>query len=263
VKIDAPISNVKDGWFLPGAGRTEWFKDAEFAAEMVVVPSGEFWMGSKDGEGEANERPRHKVTIPRPLAVGKYPVTFEEWDAYVGAGGDVERRYRPMGPCGRGRQPVIEVSWYDAQDYLKWLSEETGKPYRLLSEAEWEYCCRAGTETAYSFGDKESDLDRYAWYDANSGGDVHPVGQKEANAFGLHDMHGNVWEWCEDCWYWNYYYAPADGSAWTAGNREGRVFRGGAWLNVPLFFRAAFRDWSGASLRNIDLGFRLARTLDP
>ena len=142
----------KDGkpvsyWLKPG----ESFRDLDSAPEMVAVPAGEFWMGSKDGEGAADEHPRHKVTIPRPLAVGRFPVTFYEWDAAVAAGG-VTRKPNDSG-WGRGRRPVIDVSWDDAQAYAKWLSGKTGQRYRLLSEAEWEYCCRAGTQSAYCFGD--------------------------------------------------------------------------------------------------------------
>ena len=245
-------------WLLPGAGKAEGFKDADFAPEMVVVPAGEFWMGSKDCEGDVHEGPRHKVTIPKAFAVGRYALTFEEWDAAVAAGG-VNHKPSDRG-WGRGRRPVIDVNWEDAQPYIKWLSSKTGRPYRLLSEAEWEYCCRAGTETRYSFGDSESDLDRYAWYSANCGGETHPVGEKLPNEWGLHDMHGNVWEWCEDCWHDNYKGAPQDGSAWTTGDGGKRVVRGGSWALNPWFLRAAMRGRLGPDDRIRYRGVRLART---
>ena len=249
-------------WLKPG----ESFRDLDAGPEMVVVPAGEFWMGSKDGEGDDDERPRHKVTIPKPFAVGRFPVIFDEWDSYVADGGSgflgFGKRHTPSDlGWGRGRRPVINVNWDDAQAYLKWLSSKTGQPYRLLSEAEWEYCCRAGTETAYSFGGKESALDRYAWCSANSGGKSHPVGEKLPNQWGLRDMPGNVWEWCEDCWHDNYNGAPQDGSAWTTGDGSQRVLRGGCWAYDPRGLRAAARvglNWG--VFRCGHAGFRVART---
>ena len=240
-------------WLKPG----ESFRDLDAGPEMVIVPAGEFWMGSKDGEGDADELPRHKVTIPRPFAVGKYPVTFAEWDAALAAGGV---KHEPETDWGRGRQPVMRVSWDDAQAYIKWLSATTRKPYRLLSEAEWEYCCRAGTETPYSFGGKESDLDRYAWYSANSGGKTHPVGEKLPNEWGLHDMHGNVWEWCEDWYHGDYRNAPGDGSAWTIPGGTYRVLRGGSWNFNPQSLRSARRNYYflDPDSRIYFIGFRLA-----
>ncbi len=239
----------------------ESFRDFDAGPEMVVVPAGEFWMGSKDGKGRDDEHPRHKATISQAFAVGKYPVTFGEWDAAVAAG---KVSYKPGDEgWGRGRRPVINVSWDDAKAYIKWLSGKTGKPYRLLSEAEWEYACRAGSETAYSFGDNESDLGRHAWCSSNAGGKTHPVGEKAANGFGLYDMHGNVWEWCEDCWNGNYHNAPADGSTWTTGDSGRRVVRGGSWLNLPRLVRAAARDRRVTGYRISLLGFRVARTLTP
>ena len=218
-------------------------------------------MGSKDGEGEEKERPRHKVTISQAFAVGKYPVTFDEWDAAVAAGGF---KHKPDDyGLGRGRRPVINASWIDARTYIKWLSDKTGQFYRLLGEAEWEYACRAGSETAYSSGDNESDLGRHAWYSSNSGGKTHPVGEKAANGFGLYDMHGNVWEWCEDCWNGNYHNAPADGSAWTTGDSGWHVLRGGSWYIDPRDARGAARLRYISDFHSIDVGLRVARTLNP
>ena len=236
---------------------SESFRDFDAAPEMVIVPAGEFWMGSKDGEGSGKERPRHKVTIANPFAVGKYPVTFAEWDAALAAGGV---KHKPKTDWGRGRQPVMRVSWDDAQAYVEWLSARSGQPYRLLSEAEWEYCCRAGSTTAYSFGDnitkQQAQFSQGNW---NSGGKTAEVGSFPANAFGLHDMHGNVWEWCQDCWNGNYVNAPTDGSVWTTGDCSRRVLRGGSWSDGPRTLRAARRSGCPASGRFIHGGFRLAR----
>ena len=219
------------------------FRDFDAGPEMVVVPGGTFMMGSEDGVG--GDYQRHKVTISQAFAVGKYPVTFDEWDAAVAAGG-VSHKPGDRG-WGRGRRPVIDVSWDDAKAYIKWLSGKTGQPYRLLSEAEWEYACR-----------NESDLGRHAWYSSNAGGETHPVGEKAANGFGLHDMHGNVWEWCEDPWNGNYNGAPDDGSAWTTGGSGGRVLRGGSWNDSPRDLRAACRSYYYPQGRCGAFGFRVA-----
>jgi len=272
-------------WFLPGAGKSEGFKDLDVAPEMVIVPATKefFWMGSKDNEGDADERPRHKVKIPAPFAVGKYPVTVAEYMAGVKAGGcklpewlekgsqyNVETgsdgHYKRLGDASKGdRFPIVGVSWDDAKAYAAWLGSKTGKAYRLLSEAEWEYACRAGTESAYSFGGDESQLDRYAWYSSKSGGRTHLVGEKLANEWGLHDMHGNVWEWCEDCWNDSYSAKPdslkANGGAWTTGDCGRRVLRGGSWGFIPRDLRSASRGRNAADYRDDNIGFRLARTL--
>ena len=226
--------------------------------EMVVLPRGSFLMGSADRHRNT-ETPQHTVRIDYELAVGKYPITFEQWDACVADGGT---SYRPSdNGWGRGSRPVINVSWDDCQAYLRWLGKVNGKPYRLLSEAEWEYAARAGSRTEWSFGDGENELGRYAWFNANSGNSTLPVGEKLPNAFGLYDMHGNVWEWTEDCWNDNYNGAPSDGSAWTSGNCGLRVLRGGSWYSFPQFTRSAFRGRVDVSYRNFNLGFRLARML--
>ena len=156
--------------------------------------------------------------------------------------------------------PVEQVSWSDAQEFVKKLSDNTGKNYRLPSEAEWEYAARAGSQTAYSFGDNVGELGRYGWFNNNSNNTTHPVGEKLPNAFGLHDMHGNVWEWTEDCWNENYSNAPTDGSAWTAGNCSLRVVRGGSWYIDPQYLRSAGRDRFTTASRFSSVGFRVART---
>ncbi len=252
---------AREVWLKPG----ESFRDLDIAPEMVLIPSGEFLMGSKDGEGYANERPQHKVTIPQAFAASKYPVTFEEWDAALAAGGV---KYKPEDQgWGRGRRPVIDVSWNDTQAYVKWLSEKTHQPYRLLSEAEWEYACRAGSRTAYFFGDSAKELGDYAWYSGNSGMKAHPVGEKKPNAFGLHDMHGNIWEWCEDEWHNRYVGKPeilkGNAGAWMGGSSSRRVARGGSWVNTLGNLRSAYRDRNTPDDRNDILGFRVGRTLNP
>ena len=270
IRVAAPIARPAGlAWFLPGAGRIEIFKDAEVTPQMVVVPAGEFWMGSKDGEGNEDERPRHKVTIAKPFAVGRYAVTFDEWDAARAEGGvshDPACQFR-----GRGRRPVVNVSWDDAQAYIEWLWAKTGQRYRLLSEAEWEYCCRAGTETQYWWGDEIST--KQANYDGNyiSGKGTEddcspktlPVNSFRPNSWGLYQVHGNVWEWCQDCWNGDYHNAPAGGSAWTAGDGKYRVLRGGSWAGGPETLRPARRLVNSRHDRSDDVGLRVARTLSP
>ena len=242
--------NEKDGIWV---GR-----DCGECPEMVVVPAGSYRMG---WEGQ-----QHEVTIGAPFAVGKYEVTFAQWDACARDGG-CPRSERIAGDIGwgRGQRPVIEVSWDDAQRYVRWLSGKTNEPYRLLSESEWEYTARAGTQTAYSWGD-EIGVGRANCYGCGSRGDERqtaPVGSFAANPWGLHDMHGNVWEWVEDCWNDSYAGSPRDGSAWRSGNCAERVLRGGSWNGFPSDLRAAYRDRSTTGFRYFEDGFRVARTLAP
>ena len=236
------------------AGKTFW--DCDACPEMVVVPEGTFMMGSNSDAAASDEKPVHKVTIPYRFAVGKYEVTFQEWDACVAAGG-CNHRADDEG-WGRGSRPVINVSWRDAKEYVKWLSRKTGEAYRLLAESEWEYVARAGTTTAYHFGSSISQ--GQANYGRNIGKTV-TVGSYPPNVFGLHDVHGNVWEWVEDCYHDSYRRAPADGSAWTAGDCETRVLRGGSWNDRPWVLRAAFRCRNTPGNRSSSNGFRVARTL--
>jgi formylglycine-generating enzyme required for sulfatase activity len=230
---------------------------------MVVGPAGSFDMGSPENESERNrdEGPRHKVGIAHPFAVGKFEVTFDEWDACVAAGG-CDHKPADEG-WGRGMRPVIDVSWEDAQAYADWLSKKTGKDYRLLSEAEWEYAARAGTTTRYPWGDEPGTnranlgASGRQW----NGKQTAPVGSFEPNAFGLHDMIGNVWEWTEDCTRGNYEGAPADGRPWDNAVCGLRVVRGGSRGIDPEDARSASRNWVEPGLRSNLLGFRLARTL--
>ena len=238
-------------------------RDGGQGPAMVVLPPGRFRMGDLDGSGNSNERPVRTVTISHRIAMGKYTVTFEEYDQYVAAT-DAERPADEG--WGRGSRPVINVNWLEAKAYAAWLSEQTGKRYRLPSEAEWEYAARAGTETAYSWGD-EIGVNRANGHDSGSEWShqrTSPVGSFAPNDFGLYDMHGNVWEWGEDYWHRNYEGAPDDGSAWLSGGRDrSRVVRGGAWYVYPRGLRAAYRDRVGPSIRIVNIGFRLVQDLNP
>jgi formylglycine-generating enzyme required for sulfatase activity len=238
------------------------FRDALSAPEMVVLPAGEFLMGSPEGEEGRypNEGPQHRVAFGRRFAIGKYPVTFDEYDRFCEATG----RGKPSDEgWDRGRWPVINVSRQDARDYIAWLSHETGRAYRLPSEAEWEDACRAGTTTRYSVGD--AIMPSHANYGELGSRRTSGIDFHLANPWGLHDMHGNVWEWIEDDWHENYQGAPGDGSAWkdTEAGRAERlcVLRGGSWGNDSGLCRSAFRRRSDCGLREAYTGFRVARTL--
>jgi formylglycine-generating enzyme required for sulfatase activity len=247
----------------PLPGFTDTLKDGTYGPEMIKIPGGSFLMGSLKSEQlrPESEGPQHEVTV-RPFAIGKFAVTFEEYDKLAQA--TRSRQPKDFQSEERGRRPVIGVSWEDAVKYAEWLSHETGKHYRLPSEAEWEYAARAGTQTRWSFGDEVSDLDKYAWWSVNSEGRAHPVGEKDANRWGLYDVHGNVWEWVQDCWHDNYHGAPTDGSAWEAqggGDCGRRVLRGGSWFYEPGNLRSAYRSGYFADFRGNDIGFRLAQDL--
>ena len=225
---------------------------------MMILPGGRFRMGNIQGKGSKDERPVHEVEVDC-FAIGRYPVTFAEYDAFCEATG----REKPKDEgWGRGQRPAINVSWQDAQDYCEWLSRETGQTYRLPTEAEWEYACRAGSESAYCFGDDEKLLDEYAWYVKNSDRKTHPVGEKKANAWGLHDMHGNVWEWCAD-WFDNTYYAECQKQG-VVKNPQGpamgsnRVLRGGSWIFRLVRCRSVSRLDYPPGDRSRGFGFRLA-----
>lgn len=249
------------------------FRDCPDCPEMVVMPAGSFTMGSPESEAGRSdyEGPERTVTIAGPFAVGKFEVTFAEWEACVAAGGCTHKP--DDSGFGRGRRPVIEVSWDDATQYVAWLSKTTGKTYRLLTEAEWEYAARAGTTTPFSTGgtittDQANFRGDYTYGGSAEGAfryETVDVGSFKPNAFGLHDMHGNVWEWMEDCWHDSYDGAPNDDSAWTtACTDEGkRLLRGGSWSDTPEDIRSAYRGWLSTGHRNNDLGFRVGRTLAP
>ncbi|REJ48159.1 MAG: serine/threonine-protein kinase pkn1 [Microcystis flos-aquae DF17] len=209
--------------------------------EMVGLPAGKFLMGSPDSAIYASdeEKPQHQVKV-NSFAIGKYPVTQAQYQAVMGT--------NPSEFKNNLQNPVEKVSWNDAQAFCQKLSQITGKTYRLPTEAEWEYACRAGTTTRYYFGDDANQLGDYAWYIGNSQDKTHPVGQKKPNAWGLYDMSGNVWEWCEDNWHDNYIGAPRDGSAWLTNDNHSQILRGGSWYGDPDYCRSAYRslnDWRG------------------
>jgi formylglycine-generating enzyme required for sulfatase activity len=238
---------------IPASVRT--VRDCADCPEMVVVPAGKFMMGSV--EGDPNESPIHEVTIRRSFAVGKFEVTFTEWAARVADGGCTNNKTPNDQGWGKGRRPVINVSWNDAKEYVTWLSRKTGQPYRLLTEAEWEYVARASTTTKYAFGDAIN-KQQAQFSDRKTA----EVGSFPANAWGLHDMHGNVWEWVEDSWHGSYGGNPAmDGSVWQGGDTTLRVLRGGSWGDSPRILRPAFRNRELPSNRGNDVGFRVAKTL--
>ena len=231
-------------------------KEDTTGMEFVFVPGGCFQMGSNNGDSD--EKPAHKVCLEG-FWMGKYEVTQAQWENIMGE--------NPSHFKGEDR-PVETVSWNDAQAFLKKLNANPSHSplnqggqrgvFRLPSEAEWEYTARAGTQTAYAFGDDPARLGDYAWFDDNSGNKTHPVGQKKPNAFGLYDMHGNVWEWVADTWHNNYGGAPTDGSVWDSGDSDWRVLRGGSWYNNAKDLRCAVRDWNGWRYRrNYSRGFRL------
>ncbi len=279
-----PVSALAQDQLEPG----EYFRDCDKCPWMVVVPAGSFKMGSPESdEGRYdNEGPVHEVTIPKPFAVGVFEVTFDEWDACVSAGGcggysphDGDVTVRGKRSWGRGNRPVINVSWEDAERYLDWLSGETGETYRFLSESEWEYVARAGTTGRFHFGNRISaskanygqklfmPKPRISELKANSGNKVgtskptKPVGSYQPNAFGLYDVHGNVWEWVGDCWNGSYWGAPTNGSVWEAGDCDVAVLRGGSWYDGPQALRSAFRFGGATGHRDLIVGFRVARTL--
>jgi formylglycine-generating enzyme required for sulfatase activity len=225
---------------------------------MVEIPAGSFHMGDLSGNGDNDELPVHEVRFARPFALGVYAVTFDEYDRFAQATGHDLPKDRGL---GRGRRPVIYVSWDDAMAYCQWLSVQTGQTYRLPSEAEWEYACRAGTTTEYWWGDSIGHNN--ANYDGcGSQCGTTPVGSFAPNPWGLHDMHGNVFEWCEDCWNDSYRGAPSDGSAWTSGDCDRRVMRGGSWSNDEQSVRAAYRNYGFTSSYRGNLsGFRVAKDL--
>jgi formylglycine-generating enzyme required for sulfatase activity len=262
--------------FLDGSGR---------GPELVLLPTGRFQMGSPEHERAiamaagsqpswlARELPQHWVGIERPVAMGRFPVTVGEWRAFARATGwrsssDID--WEAPGFVQTERHPVVGVNWFDAIRYVRWLSEATGRRYRLPSEAEWEYACRAGTRTAFSCGDTiTTDLANYDGnftYNGGPRGDYRrgttPVDAFAPNPWGLHDMHGNVWEWMQDVVHDNYDGAPADGSAWEeGGDGARRVLRGGSWLYNPRYLRSALRNGFSAALSNDIVGLRVVRDL--
>jgi formylglycine-generating enzyme required for sulfatase activity len=266
---------------MPSAGGTI---TNSIGMKLVLIPAGEFQMGSwgSDDKAGSDEKPQHRVRITKPFYVGQYPVTLgefltfyhdanyklemerdgEESYGYDESGQTVKSaNFRPWAPGGWKPEmdhPVVWVTRNDAVAFCEWLSKKEGKEYRLPSEAQWEYACRAGSMTRYSFGDSENELGVYAWYNNQGGIGTHPVGSKRPNAWRLYDMHGNVWQWCAD-WYTSEYYAasPADD---PQGPDSGlpRVLRGGGWDGGAGDCRSASRIHFSPGDRSYDLGFRVA-----
>jgi len=262
-----PLSNAEERALKPGDN----FKECDNCPEIVVIPAGSFMMGSPAIEQQrSSSETQVQVSIAAPFAVGKYAVTFDEWDACVADGGCIGYRPDDNG-WGRGKHPVINVNWDNAQAYVSWLSRKTGKIYRLLSEAEREYVTRAGTTMQFWWGSSiRTTQANYNWevngYGASSKGGYRqqtmPVDSFEPNAWGLYQVHGNVWEWTEDCWNDSNQGNPADGSARTIGDCSRRVVRGGSWDSSPQFLRSACRGVIIAVIQSLNMGFRLARTLN-
>lgn len=290
IKVRAPMIHcAAKGWFLPGAGKTEWFKDHRHGPEMVVVPAGEFLMGSPDSEADRwdNEGPQHQVKLARLFGVGRHAVTRGQFAAFVETtnyrmeGGaqvwtgtqwrfDPTLSWRNPGFRQGDDHPVVCVNWNDASAYVAWLCQCTGRTYHLLSEAEWEYVARAGTDTPYWWGSSITAVQAnyYGYKGFPAMGQVRkstmPVGHFEANPWGLYNVHGNVWEWCKDCWHENYNGAPTDGSAWIDCSDPGfRVIRGGSWYFFREVLRSAYRNRYAADHRNHNVGFRVGRTILP
>jgi formylglycine-generating enzyme required for sulfatase activity len=248
----------------------DMFRECDVCPEMVVVPVGSFVMGSPETEPERDPgEAQHKVTFANSFVVGRFAVTFDEWDACANEGGCNGYKPKDRG-WGRGLRPVIYVSWRDAKDYVTWLSHKTGKSYRLLTEAEREYVARAGTVTPFWWGTsistEQANYDGNATYGGGSRGEYRqttvPGDSFRANPWGLYQVHGNIWEWTEDCWHESYRGAPSDGSAWlTGGDCNQHVHRGGSWFGGPAYLRAAARDKESSAVRHYMLGFRVARTL--
>ncbi len=257
------------------------FRDCALCPEMVAIPAGQFMMGTAAAGGapaNGDESPQHGVTIPKPFALGRFEITLDDWKACVSDGGCSKK------PSDKGdeRRPVTKISWDDVErQYIPWLSRKTGHAYRLPTEAEWEYAARGGPAAPagqkFSFGNEASRICEYGnsadlsarearggWieFSCKDGfAETAPVGSLKPNALNLYDMHGNVWEWVQDCWNGNYQSAPSDGSAWTKGNCSLRVIRGGSWAAEVNGLRSADRGWNRPNAGSNSIGFRVARSL--
>jgi len=243
----APVWEEGGGRSLAGASGGNVTNDLGMA--FVWIEPGTFMMGSPSSEsGRDSDETQHRVTLTKGFYMQTTEVTQGQWKAIMG------RNPSKFSSCG-DNCPVEQVSWNDVQDFIRKLNQRTGQTYRLPTEAEWEYACRAGSSTRFCFGDSDSELGNYAWYYDNAGSKTHPVAQKRPNAWGLYDMHGNVWEWCSD-WYGDY---PSGSVTDPEGPSSGsiRVFRGGGWNGFARFCRSAIRYRYEPGVRSFILGFRL------
>ncbi len=242
-------------------------RDGTPGPELVVIPAGSFRMGAIHGGGDPDEKPVHAVTIPRHFAMGRYEVTFAEYDRFCQATGREKpkdgRRWFPFSNWGRDRRPVMNVTWDDAVAYTRWLSGQTGQRYRLPSESEWEYAARGGSEERYwwGFGVGENRANCKGCGSAWDNKKTAPVGSFGANPFGLFDTAGNVWEWCQDTWHESYEGAPANGKAWEGGEDKRRVQRGGSFGSKPRYIRSSARGRGNPDGRYVYLGLRVLREL--
>jgi len=234
-------------WVDAGAAQAEFLRDCVECPELIVVPAGSYQMGS---DAPANAAPVHVVRVAS-FAIGKFEVSQGEWKALMGTNPS------KGAACGTAC-PVENVNWFDAQEYVKRLSTKTGKHYRLPTEAEWEYACRAGVHQDWCGSDEPA---KVAWF-GDEYGTSHKVGQKQANAWGLFDMSGNVWEWTQDCNHASYIGAPPDGSAWDEPECASRILRGGSWQSGPQYSRASLRFGFSPQFRAGDFGFRVVRDLN-
>ncbi|WP_455212442.1 SUMF1/EgtB/PvdO family nonheme iron enzyme [Kaarinaea lacus] len=260
VTTKTSVEKTDSAKYKPGEVFRDNLNEAGEGPEMVVIPAGKFRMGDVQGSGLDRERPVHEVIIKEPFAMGRYEVTFEEYDRFAKATG----REMPLdNRWGRGNRPVISVSWNDAVAYTIWLSEQSGQQYRLPSEAEWEYAAKAGTETDYWWGNDVGENNANCEFcgSQGEGGQTALVGSFKPNPFGLYDTAGNLSEWVQDCWDYNYNSAPLDGSAWEPKNCRLRVLRGGWWGVGSWNARSTQRDREVADFRSASIGIRLARTL--
>jgi len=248
----------------PGKTFRDRLKSGADGPEMVVIPGGKFRMGDIQGKHGKDELPVHEVHIKKPFAIGRYEITFDQYDEFAKA---TDRKLADDEGLGRGRQPVIRVSWNDAVAYAEWLSGQSGMRYRLPTEAEWEYAARARTETPYWWGNevRQGLANCRVCGSKWDGKGTAPVGSFKPNAFGLYDTSGNVSEWVRDCRHENYQGAPADGSAWEekdGGDCGVRGIRGGMWLWAHDYVRSSSRMWNRPSFSGRALGFRLVREID-
>jgi formylglycine-generating enzyme required for sulfatase activity len=294
VSSHAPAGAAPAGSLYAQAGAV--FRDCPDCPEMVTIPAGQFTMGSAPAEKSwaarhggslesvADEAPQHRVSL-RSFAMGKYDVTRSEYAAFVRETGyssgsgcyessmpksnkNAQADWARPGFEQTDRDPVVCVNWHDARAYVSWLNRNLRHaasgdgPYRLPTEAEWEYAARAGTTTKFWWGEDESGAGSHAWYSANSSGKTHPVGAQPANPFGLYDVAGNVWQWTEDCYDDSYAHAPTDGTANTGAKECLRVDRGSAWTYPAWLLRPAARERNPSEYRDVIMGFRVARTLE-